>query len=76
MTAFKKYLKKKGIKFEEDYYFIPYPVYGGVLLEEVTCVPEKAEVIFVYTSIILKYRLERDGQLVDVEEDNNPPFFS
>jgi len=29
MTAFKKYLMKKRIKFEEDYDFIPYPVYGG-----------------------------------------------
>ena len=66
MNRFKKELRKKGIKLECDYPFIPYEM-KHVTLEAVEVDSEICTVAFVFTSIIEIVKFDRSMNPVPFE---------
>ena len=66
MTRFKKELKRKGFKFEEDYDFLPFPSGGsGVMIDMVLVNAEEATWKEYYNVIAIQYTLNRDGTITE-----------
>ena len=63
MNRFKKEIKKKGIKLESDYLYLPYND-GRLTVEAVDVNTETATVKIYYTSIVMRYVMRYDGALI------------
>ena len=67
MTAFKKYVRTKGIKLESDYPFLPFDQ-DGPTIEGVT-VNQETQTVKVYRVVVVEiYEFKRDGS-VDFDFD-------
>lgn len=63
MNRFKKELRNKGIKLENDYIFLPFPYGENLVLESVIVKTEKAKVSLCFTCGVITYRMDRSGKL-------------
>ena len=63
MNRFKKEIRKKGIKLESDYPWLPYDN-STMTVGAVNVNTETATVKIYYTSIIMRYVMRNDGALV------------
>lgn len=63
MNRFKKEIRKKGIKLESDYPWLPYDN-GNVTVDAVSVNTEKVTIIVYYTSIVMRYVMRNDGALI------------
>ena len=67
MNRFKKYVREKGIKLEQDYPFLPFDL-GSQSIESVIVDAEHAKVREVFSSLIGVVRFDREGEMsFDVE---------
>lgn len=76
MNRIKKEIRRKGIKLEMDYPFLPYYVKGkspfepsNICIEAVVVNSETAEVYEYLNVIVSHYRLSRNGNLEEVVDD-------
>ena len=70
MTKWKKYLKTKGVKFENDYVYLPYEE-GAYTLEGRYVGIRRNEgflVVSYYTSIISRYFINKYGDIIPVDD--------
>ena len=81
MNAFKRYLRRKGVKLNTDYPCLPFYIKGKscfepgyLLIEDVTVNAEKAEYTQIYNVAVEVTKVNRDGSLLSVDDDNNPLF--
>lgn len=63
MNRFKKEVRKKGVKLENDYMYMPIAVCNNLVLESVIVVAEKAKVSLCYTCGVIEYTMDRSGNL-------------
>lgn len=63
MNRFKKEVRKKGVKLENDYIFMPINVGNNLVLESVIIETEKAKVSLCYTCGVIEYKMDRSGNL-------------
>lgn len=78
MTAFKKYALKKYpdmFKSDEEYLCLPYEVSKGIFLETTIFYAPTATVHSYYNVISLHYQITRDGNILDLNLDENNPHF-
>lgn len=76
MNAFKKYLHRCGVKLEQDYPFLPFYLKGKscfepgyILIEGVSVNAEKATFTQVYNVAVEVTKVNRDGTLSNIEEE-------
>lgn len=62
MNRLKKELRKRGVKLENDYPWLPYD-FGSQSLESVVVNSEEAEWYEVYSSIVVKLYIDRAGHI-------------
>ena len=78
MTAFKKYVLKKYsdmFKPDEKYPFLPYEISKGIFLETTIFNAQTATIHSYYNVISLHYQITRDGNILDLDLDENNPHF-
>ena len=63
MNAFKRYVKKKGFKLENDYPWLPYNIKPHMTIETILCNSEYCFIVLGYTSISTIVHFNRDGSL-------------
>lgn len=63
MNAFKRYVKQKGYKLENDYPWLPYDGGGYMTIEGVYCSSEYAYITIYYSSISSTIKFNRDGSV-------------
>ena len=75
MNAFKRYIRKKGIRLESDYETLPYDVQGTfgkpghIFLDGVTVNSEKATITEYLNVMDVVYKVTRSGEIENVWED-------
>ena len=81
MNRFKKELRKKGVKLNKDYPWLPYYLNGSfmepgfIVLDEVLVNSQRAEVTEVLNVGIFTYGMQRNGNIEMLpDEDDNPRF--
>lgn len=70
MNRFKKELRKKGVKLECDYPYMPYRVGQNIYMEDVYVNSEKATVTEFLNVIDNCWRMTREGELIDWNIEN------
>lgn len=78
MTAFKKYALKKYpdiFTADEKYPFLPYEISKGIFLETTVFHAPTATIHAYYNVISLHYQITRDGNILDLDLDENNPHF-
>lgn len=79
MNRFKKELKAKGFKFNNDYPWLPYYIKGSfgepgnIVLDEVIVNAETATIKSVLNIDITQMKMLRNGNMVDVYDDDVVP---
>ena len=77
MTAFKKYVLKKYpdvFTSDEQFLYLPYEVSKGIFLETTIFNAQTATIHSYYNVISLHYQILRNGEIVDLDLDENPHF--
>ena len=84
MNRFKKYLRSKGIKLECDYPALPWCVSkakspfepGYISVEGVSVNSERATFTVFYNILSELTKVNRDGTLSEIWDDDDPPFMT
>lgn len=78
MTAFKKYVLKKYpdvFTADEKYPCLPYEISKGIFLETTIFNASTATIHSYYNVISLHYQILRNGEILDLDLDENNPHF-
>ena len=63
MNRFKKELRKKGVKLESDYLYLPCPYGESLILEGISVSSEQAKFIKHFTCGSVLYKMDRKGNI-------------
>lgn len=74
MNRFKKELRRKGIKLECDYLWLPFEVSKNIYLEDVYVDSQRATWTEFYNVIDERYQLNRDGTISEIVPNYGQPF--
>lgn len=76
MNRFKKEIRKKGIRLESDYPWMPYYIkgnspfdVGNICVECVSINAENATVTTVYNTLVTRVRMNRNGSFEEIWDD-------
>ena len=64
MNRFKKELKRKGVRLEGDYPFLPYEVGDNIYMEGVSVDAETATFTEYLNVIVTRFRMDRHGEIM------------
>lgn len=72
MNRFKKEIRKKGIKLENEYDSIPYVFDNGISIQAIDINSETATIVHFYNVDVVIERMERDGSMTDISNMGIP----
>lgn len=69
MNRFKKEVRKRGVKLENDYMYMPIDIGNNLVLDSVIVKSERAKVSLYFTCGVITYMMDRSGKLSGCMDD-------